>query len=179
MESLTVYYNANAATGCCHCQQQQQQQPEILVVLYIDEHVYKNIHWIVFVTQVQTVHSRAGNRYTYMKSKSKNITTSTNASGDLLTTQTTTTIMSTNLFTTSMPTPLSAIICECGDTTWRVCPYGLSIYMECGDTPHFVISIWIQIWICIGESTTQSLHVCILSVTWSVETLLPTFSNNK
>ena len=49
--------------------------------------------------------------YTYMKSKSKNITTSTNASRDLLTTQATTTITSTNLFTTSMPMLLSAIIC--------------------------------------------------------------------
>ena len=27
---------------------------------------------------------------------------------------------------------LSAIICECGDTTWSVCPYRVSIYMECG-----------------------------------------------
>ena len=59
----------------------------------------------LFMLQLQTVHSRAGNRYTYMKSKSKNITTSANASGDLLTTQATTTIMSTNLFTTSMPMP--------------------------------------------------------------------------
>ena len=91
-------------------------------------------------------------KYTYMKTKSTNITTSTNASRDLLTTQATTTIMSTNLFTTSMPMLLSAIICECGDTTWSVCPYGLSIYIECGDTPHSVISIWIQI--LIGELTT-------------------------
>ena len=53
----------------------------------------------LFLLQIQTVHSGAGNRYTYMKSKSKNITTSTNASRDLLTTQATTTIMSTNLFT--------------------------------------------------------------------------------
>ena len=60
----------------------------------------------LFLLQLQTMHSRAGNRYTYMKSKSKNITISTNASGDLLTTQATTTIMSTNLFTTSMPMPL-------------------------------------------------------------------------
>ena len=60
----------------------------------------------LFLLQLQSVHSRAGNRYTYMKSKSKNITTSTNASGDLLTTQATTTIMSTNLFTTSTPMPL-------------------------------------------------------------------------
>ena len=42
---------------------------------------------------------------------------------------------------------LSAIICECGDTTCSVCPYRLSIYMECGDTPHSIISIWIQIWV--------------------------------
>ena len=60
----------------------------------------------LFLLQLQTVHSRAGNRYTYTKSKSKNITTSTNASRDLLTTQATTTIMSTNLFTTSMQMPL-------------------------------------------------------------------------
>ena len=57
---------------------------------------------------------------------------------------------------------LSAIICECGDTTWSVHPYRMSIYMECGDIPHSVISIWIQIWI-----WTQS----VLLVTWSVETL--------
>ena len=60
----------------------------------------------LFLLQLQTVHSRAGNRYTYIISKSKNITTSTNASGDLLTTQATTTIMSTNLFTTSIPMQL-------------------------------------------------------------------------
>ena len=60
----------------------------------------------LFLLQLQIVNSRAGNRYTYMKSKVKNNTTSTNASGDLLTTQATTTIMSTNLFTTSMPMPL-------------------------------------------------------------------------
>ena len=47
----------------------------------------------LFLLQLQTVHSRAGNIYTYMKSKSKNITTSTNASRDLLTTKATTTIM--------------------------------------------------------------------------------------
>ena len=60
----------------------------------------------LFLLQIQTVHSRLGNRYTYMKSKSKYITTSTNASRDLLTTQAITTITSTNLFTTSMPMPL-------------------------------------------------------------------------
>ena len=95
-----------------------------------------------------------------MKSKSKNITFSTNASRDLLTTQATTTIMSTYLFTTSMPMPLSAIIYECGDTTWSVHSYRVSIYMKCGDIPHSVISIWIQIWIW-----------NVLLVTWSVETL--------
>ena len=57
----------------------------------------------LFLLQLQTVNSRAGNRCTYVKSKSKNITTSTNASGDLLTTQATTTIMGTDLFTTSKP----------------------------------------------------------------------------
>ena len=57
---------------------------------------------------------------------------------------------------------LSAIICECGNTTWSVHPYGVSIYMECGSTPHSVISIWIQIWIWIWS---------VLLVTWSVETL--------
>ena len=120
--------------------------PEILVVLYIHRHVYKTYNGL-YLLQLQTVNSRAGNKYTYMKSKSKNITTSTNASGDLLNTQATTTIMSTNLFPTSMPMLLSAIMCECGDTTWSVCPYRLSIYMEWWDTTHTVISIWIQIWI--------------------------------
>ena len=72
------------------------------MVLYIHGHVYKTYIGL-FLLQLQTVHSRAGNRYTYMKSNSKNITASTNASGDLLTTQATTTIMSTNFFTTSMP----------------------------------------------------------------------------
>ena len=57
----------------------------------------------LFLLQLQRVHSRAGNRHTYMKSKSKNKTTSTNASGDLLATQATTTIMSVKLFTTSTP----------------------------------------------------------------------------
>ena len=28
---------------------------------------------------------------------------------------------------------LSAVICECKDTTWIVHPYRLSIYMECED----------------------------------------------
>ena len=64
--------------------------------------MYIKTYIALFLLQLQTVHSRAGNRYTYTKSESKNITTSTNASGDLLTTQATTTIMSTNLFTTSM-----------------------------------------------------------------------------
>ena len=68
--------------------------------------MYIKTHIGLFWLQLQTVHSRAGNRYTYMKSKSKIITTSTNASRDLLTTQATTTIISTNLFTTSTPMPL-------------------------------------------------------------------------
>ena len=69
-------------------------------------HTWTCIYIGLFLLQIQRVHSGAGNRYTYMKSKSKNITMSTNASGDLLTTQTTTTIMSTKLFTTSIPMPL-------------------------------------------------------------------------
>ena len=66
--------------------------------------MYIKIYIGLFLLQLQTVHSRAENRYTYMKSK--NVTTLTNASRDLLTTQATTTIMSKNLFTTSMPMPL-------------------------------------------------------------------------
>ena len=58
----------------------------------------------LFLLQLQTVHSRAGNRYKYMKSKSKNITTSTNASGDLLTTQATTTIMTLQKKSTNITT---------------------------------------------------------------------------
>ena len=58
----------------------------------------------LFLLQLQTVHSRAGNRYTYMKSKSQNITTSTNASRDLLTTQATTTIMTLQKKSTNITT---------------------------------------------------------------------------
>ena len=58
----------------------------------------------LFLLQLQTVHSRAGNRYTYMKSKLKNITTSTNASGDLLTTQATTTITNLQKISTNITT---------------------------------------------------------------------------
>ena len=38
---------------------------------------------------------------------------------------------------------------------WQCTLYKLSIYMLCGETPHFVISIWIQIWIWIQS---VSLH---------------------
>ena len=74
------------------------------MVLYIHGHVYRNIHWIIFVTTSNSAFK--SRKQIYMKSKSKNITTSINASRDLLTTQATMTIMSTNLFTTSMPTLL-------------------------------------------------------------------------
>ena len=40
-----------------------------------------------------------------------------------------------------------SIIHQCGYTTWNIHWYGMSIYMECENTPHFIISIWIQIWI--------------------------------
>ena len=59
--------------------------------------------------------------------------------------------------------------------------------MECGDTPHFVISIWIQIWILIQSvglhgvwqhSTLHNIHMDTdmhmdmeYGSTWSVETL--------
>ena len=59
--------------------------------------------------------------------------------------------------------------------------------MECGDTPHFIISIWIQIWIQIQSvglhgiwqhSTLCNIHmdrdidrVMECESTWSVETL--------
>ena len=59
--------------------------------------------------------------------------------------------------------------------------------MECGDTPHSIISIWIQIWICIRsadihEMWRHSTHHNIYmdtdkdinmecATTWSVETL--------
>ena len=58
----------------------------------------------LFLLHFQSVHSRAGNRYTYMKSKSKNITTSTNVSGDLLTMQATTTIMTLQKKSTNITT---------------------------------------------------------------------------
>ena len=82
---------------------------------------------------------------------------------------------------------LSAVICECGDTRWCVHPYGLSIYMECGDTSHFIISIWIQIWIWIQSMGLHGVwqHSTLINIhmdtdmdmdmeygsTWSVETL--------
>ena len=56
------------------------------------------------------------------------------------------------------------IICECGDTTWSVHPYGLSIYMDCGDTPHSVISIWIKIWILIWSVLLVTCRVDILYI---------------
>ena len=70
-------------------------------------------------------------------------------------------------------------------TGWQCTLYKLSIYMECGDTPHFVISIWIQIWIwSVGlhgvwqHSTLHNIHMDTdmdmhteYGSTWSVETL--------
>ena len=59
--------------------------------------------------------------------------------------------------------------------------------MECGDTPHFIISIWIQIWIWVQsvglngvwqDSTLCNIHMDTemdmdmeYGSTWSVETL--------
>ena len=55
--------------------------------------------------------------------------------------------------------------------------------MDCGDTPHFLISIWIQIWIWIQSvglhgvcqhSTLRNMHMDMYmeyGSTWSVETL--------
>ena len=59
--------------------------------------------------------------------------------------------------------------------------------MECGDTPHFIISIWIQIWIQIQSvglhgvwqhSTLCNIHMdtdmdmdMVCESTWSMETL--------
>ena len=45
-----------------------------------------------------------------------------------------------------------SIICACRDPTWDIHLYEVSIYMECGATPHSIISIWIEIWICIWSA---------------------------
>ena len=65
---------------------------------------------------------------------------------------------------------------------WQCTLCKLSIYMECVDAPHFVISIWIQIWIWIqcmdlhGHSTLHNINMDTdmdmeYGSTWSVETL--------
>ena len=54
--------------------------------------MYMKTYTGLFLLQLQTVHSRSGNIYIH-EIKIQNITTSTNASRDLLITQATTTIM--------------------------------------------------------------------------------------
>ena len=86
-----------------------------------------------------------------------------------------------------MPTTLCNIFSFELIMGWQCTVYKLSIYMECGDTPHFVISIWMQLWIWIQSvglhgvwrhSTLHNIHMDTdmdmdteYGSTWSVETL--------
>ena len=78
--------------------------PEILVVLYIHGHVYENIHWIIFVTTSNSAFKSRKQIYIHeIKIQKYHYFNQCIWRFDYHTSNTT--IMSTNLFTTSMPMP--------------------------------------------------------------------------